>query len=138
MHENESKITIIRGLPGSGKSLLARKLAAERNIMHIEPDMLCQAGGAYHYDAESYEHYTAVAQSLLWDVCFHAGADIIYCDVLPTIADVKKVLENVPEYYEIEVIDLEITKAESLRRNRHNVKPEDIERFAADWERWKK
>lgn len=131
-----SKITIIRGLPGSGKSLLARKLAAERSILHIEPDMLCMAGGKYEYSPEAYAHYEAVAESLVWDVCNHTGADLIYCDVLPTVADVRRVLENVPPGYDVEVIDLKISEEESLRRNRHTVRPEDIARMAASWEPW--
>lgn len=132
----KSKITIIRGLPGSGKSLLARKLAAERNIIHIEPDMLCTAAGEYLYSEEHYLHCTAVAESLLYDIVFHTGADVIFCDVLPTIADVRRVLENVPNDYEVEVIDLEITPEESIKRNRHAVRVEDINRMAAAWERW--
>lgn len=131
-----SKITIIRGLPGSGKSLLAAKLSAEKGIMRIEPDMLCIADGKYEYTEEAYKDYEAVALSLLWDICFHTQADVIYCDVLPTIKDVLEVLSNAPKPYEVEVIDLKITPEESLKRNRHAVRPEDIERMANSWEDW--
>lgn len=31
-------LTIIRGMPGSGKSTLGRRLAAEQNALFIEPD----------------------------------------------------------------------------------------------------
>ena len=34
-----SKLTLIRGLPGSGKSTMARKIAAETGAMHAEADM---------------------------------------------------------------------------------------------------
>ena len=34
-----SKLTLIRGLPGSGKSTMARKIAAETGAMHVEADM---------------------------------------------------------------------------------------------------
>ena len=131
-----SKITIIRGLPGSGKSLLAAKLSAEQGIMRIEPDMLCMADGKYEYSEEAYQHYEAVAQSLLYDICHHTGADVIYCDVLPQIKDVLEVLSNVEKHYTIEVIDLKITPEESLKRNRHTVRQEDIERMAAQWQDW--
>lgn len=132
----KSKITIIRGLPGSGKSLLARKLAAERNIIHISPDILCSTTGDYLYSEEHYWYYAAIAESLLYDVSFHARADVIFCDVLPAIADVWRVLENVPRDYEVEVIDLEITPEESIKRASHAVRGEDINRMAAAWERW--
>lgn len=133
-----SKITIIRGLPGSGKSLLAAKLSGERGIIRIEPDMLCVADGKYAYSAEAYQHYEAVAESLLYDICHHTGADVIYCDVLPNLGDVLSVLANVPKDYAVEVIDLKITPEESLKRNRHTVRPEDIERMAAEWQDWRK
>ena len=35
------------------------------------------------------------------------------------------------------VHDLKITAEESKLRNRHNVRPEDIDRMAAEWEDWK-
>lgn len=133
---DQPTITIIRGLPGSGKSLLARKLASESNTIHIEPDMLCQSGGKYNFDQESYAHYEAISQSLIWDICFHTSADVIYCDVLPTRKDVQQVLSNVPDYYAVKVIDMRISPEESLRRNRHNVNKADIARFAESWEDW--
>ena len=33
------KLTLIRGLPGSGKSTMARKIAAETGALHVEDDM---------------------------------------------------------------------------------------------------
>lgn len=38
-------LTIVRGLPGSGKSTYARKLSAETGAMLIEPDALLVRGG---------------------------------------------------------------------------------------------
>ena len=50
--------------------------------------------------------------------------------------EVLEVLSNAPKPYEVEVIDLKITAEESLKRNRHAVRPEDIERMANSWEDW--
>jgi predicted kinase len=41
-------LTIVRGLPGSGKSTYAKSL----NVFHIEADMFCMKDGKYEFDAE--------------------------------------------------------------------------------------
>ena len=33
------KLTLICGLPGSGKSTMARKIAVETGVLHVEADM---------------------------------------------------------------------------------------------------
>ena len=66
--------------------------------------------------------------------------DIVFSDVLPKRCDVGSVLFCISmttrNGYEIFVHDLKITAEESKLRNRHNVKPEDIDRMAAEWEDW--
>lgn len=42
------KLVLIRGLPGSGKSTIARAMAAYE---HYEADMYFEKGGEYCYDA---------------------------------------------------------------------------------------
>jgi hypothetical protein len=34
------------------------------------------------------------------------------------------------------VQDLHITKEESLKRNKHNVRPEDVKTMAGAWQNW--
>ena len=45
-------LTIVRGLPGSGKSTYARKLAAETGCTLIEPDALLVKGGVKNFKAK--------------------------------------------------------------------------------------
>ena len=49
-----SKLTIFRGLPGSGKTTMARKLAAQTGAILIEPDELLIENGVYRYTPERY------------------------------------------------------------------------------------
>ena len=136
-------LTIVRGLPGSGKTTYARKLAAETGAMLIEPDALLVRGGVYNYTPKRYKE--SIRMSLLILVrASQIEADMIYADVLPRISEVCDVIKA--DYffsvvstrgYRITVIDMPLlTVDESIARNRHNVRREDIERMAREWEPW--
>ncbi len=135
-------LTIVRGLPGSGKSTYARKLADDTGAMVIEPDALLVFGGAYHYTPDRYIMACDTAGWLAWHLG-QQGIDMIYADVLPTKDDVLKVRNTVwdevptDKRHAIVVHDMPLlTVDESMARNRHAVRREDIERMATDWEPW--
>jgi len=132
-------LTIVRGLPGSGKSTYAHNLAAETGVMLIEPDALLVRGGVYDYTEARY--YAAVRKS--WCMVQHAAegrADVVYVDVLSRLIDVKYVISWYANQdgYGVTVVDMPLlTVKESMARNKHNVRREDVERMARDWEPWK-
>lgn len=134
-------ITIIRGLPGSGKTSLGRKLSLKTGAMLIEPDMLLTRGGDYRYDPVRYQFATAAASELL-RIAAKLQADVIYADVLPRVITVLSLLELYQAASQAgatqQVIDCKpITVEQSIRRNSHHVKPEDIRRMADEWQPWK-
>ena len=129
---------IFRGLPGSGKTTAARKLAEETGAILIEPDALCVQNGRYYYSPETYRLAVNIAHNLVGQIAGW-GADIIYADVLPLRANVRRIetiAHNFERGYTLVVHDLKITPEESKRRNRHGVKPEDIDHMAKAWEDW--
>lgn len=135
------KLTIIRGLPGSGKSTRARELAAERGIMHIEPDFFCMRGGKYIYDESYFDEAVREALNIVKSFGMF-GADIIFSDVLPRRQDVLQVIQAYESAYwddsdlTVSVIDLPGGEQHAIQYNRHGVRPEDIHRMASAWEPW--
>ena len=131
-------ITIIRGLPGSGKSTSAMKLQAETGAIVIEPDMFLVEQGRYQYTAERYAaavERSYVMLELLTGCEFDRRdavlrPDIIYTDVLPMIGDIAELIRHVNPYYQIRVVTMR--KMPDLRRadsNRHGVKAKDLLRM---------
>ena len=49
------KLTIFRGLPGAGKSKLARQLAEQTGALFVEPDMLMIKHSKYCYEKELFK-----------------------------------------------------------------------------------
>ena len=132
-------LTIVRGLPGSGKSAYARKLAAETGAMLIEPDALLVRGGDYWYTLGRRKKARVRCLQMLMGAAT-MGADVIYADVLSKVGTVK----DLSQLYAIDargaklrVIDMPLlTVDESMARNKHRVRREDIERMAREWEPW--
>lgn len=137
------KLTIFRGLPGSGKTTKAHELMTKTGSILIEPDMFMHAHGIYTYSperhAEAVERCKAaigVITTNAWRDC-HLYPDIIYADVLPKINDVRAIIKSVEStQFDIEVVDCIITKEQSIERNKHSVRPEDIRRMAFEWQPW--
>lgn len=135
-----SVLHVFRGLPGSGKSTAARKLAAEIGAILIEPDALLVQDGKYQYTPNDYRIAVFVTGWVLRVLAEWSGCDVIYADVLPKLEDVWRIdgivrayIPNIARF----VHDLKITAEESKLRNRHNVNPADIDRMAKEWEDWK-
>lgn len=140
-------LTIVRGLPGSGKSSYARALAAKTGAMLIEPDALIVRGGVYCYDPRFFLTACDFSLDILRKIA-ETGADAIYADVLATKEYVNDVIYayrdgNLSSFvygvgdFTFIIHDMPLlTVEESMARNRHAVRREDIERMAREWEPW--
>lgn len=137
-------LTIIRGLPGAGKSTLGRKLAADSGALFLEPDMFVTSDTQYCYTEKRYQfavnHVRKILSSLSY--CDWTGEnmiftpDVIYADVLPTLQDVNRLLE-VCGQNKVKMFTLEISLEEARGRNIHNVREKDLLRMAETFEKLK-
>ena len=133
-------ITVIRGLPGSGKSSYAHELAKQTGAIVIEPDSFVTVDGIYQYDKSRWGKARYLARQIMRLIATTQEADIIYADVQPTRGEVADMLRDIGQYapgIRYRVVDMPpITMEESRKRNRHNVRIEDLERMIARWEPW--
>ena len=134
-------LTIIRGLPGSGKSRFAHTLSEKSGAILIEPDMFLTQNTFYLYDKDRYFTARILARQIMATILENQASDMIYADVLPKPEDVHKLIAYVAggDVYHIKysVVDMPlITREESIARNLHNVLPEDIDRMFAEWRPW--
>ena len=133
-------ITVIRGLPGSGKTSYAQELAKQTGAILIEPDAFVTVDGKYRYDPARWGKARYLARQIMRLIATTQESDIIYADVQPTRREVADMLRDIGQYapgIRYRVIDMPpITLEESRKRNRHNVRIEDLERMIARWEPW--
>lgn len=130
-------LTIVRGLPGAGKSRYGRALAEKTGALFLEPDMLHVKGGKYCYDDRAHEAaIVKIANHVGIMMCLDQ-CDIIVADVFPKLDDLA-IYQKAANHsgYNLRVVEFVITPEESKKRNTHNVRHEDIDRMAAEWEDW--
>lgn len=129
------RLTIVRGLPGSGKTRYAEMIAGKTGAIVVEPDRFLVTNGEYQFTESRFA--SAIIAS--WNAVSNAGcagADCIYADVLPTREDIRAVINAYAEGANVRVVCLDSTFEDSCAFNIHHVRLEDIRRMERDWEAW--
>ena len=119
-------LTLIRGLPGSGKSTYAKSL----NVLHLEDDHFCMQGGEYKWSKDTYllnrrKLYHLATHIIQWQVdcvvasIFWQASDILEYKQLAKFQDFKfKVIKMTGNY----------------GKDIHKVKKSHIKQMKEDWE----
>lgn len=80
-----AELIIIRGLPGSGKSFMAKNQFPGH--LHYEPDHLfCDSHGRYRYEHQLWEDACLWVQNMT-DSALSRGEDVVVSDVFPKFTD---------------------------------------------------
>ena len=127
---------IMRGVPGSGKSTVARMLAGEKGVIHSTDNFFYDVDGEYHFDLEqlqgNHDHnFEAFCHSL------SDGIPIVICDN----TNVKRChFERYVEAakragYIVAFVVMTHPKVEvATQRTLHKVSPETIQKMIDEWE----
>jgi predicted kinase len=126
---------ILRGIPGSGKTTLAKKLAGDVGRIHSTDDFFMR-NGQYCFDPGKLAEYHA--QNLArFQESVRAGIPVVVCDntnirrshFAPYVAAAQNA------GYEVRVISLPHPPAETAaQRNTHGVSQYTIQKMLSDWE----
>lgn len=121
-----AKLTLVRGLPGSGKSTYARK---HFQCLLVEADLYFHRGGCYRYSREEVETAHQWAQSCV-DLSMRFGMDIVVTGTLVRLWELRPYLALAKEGH----YDVNVMRMTQQYENVHNVPAEVIERMRLSFE----
>lgn len=124
-----TNLFLIRGLPSSGKSTIAKLLAQRPNTYHVEADMyFIDVDGGYNFDSMKIKiaHEWCQIQTKRALI----GMDVVVSNTFTTIAEMKPYLDMEKSGS----VRVYVIKAEGMYKDVHGV-PSDIRaRMMARWE----
>jgi predicted kinase len=84
-------LTLIRGLPGSGKSSLAKKIT-QRSGNHLEADQYFMKSGTYEFDADRLQHAHAWCLNTTREL-LQTGEDVVVSNTFSTWRELRPYVE---------------------------------------------
>lgn len=119
------KLTPIRGLPGSGKSTMAREIVVATYAKHYEADAFFMDRGVYRFDPAKLPAAHKWCQSMTLDA-LKEGHDVVVANTFTRLWEMQPYMEM--------GFPIEVIVARGNWPNVHGVPVEAIERMRARWE----
>ncbi len=126
---------IMRGVPGSGKSTIAAKLAADNGVVH-STDQYFMVNDVYVYDPAKLQVYHDRNQRA-FESSLKAGVPIVVCDNTNVRLEyMRPYIEAAHRYrYEVRIIKVpHPDPAVAAARNSHGASLSTIEHMIRSWE----
>lgn len=118
------ELVLIRGLPGSGKSTMAREMVAD-GFTHFEADMFFMVDGAYAYDASRIRDAHAWCQRMTRQA-LKEGRRVVVSNTFTRLQEM--------EPYRGMSEKIRVVEARGRWQNTHGVPEEMVRRMAQRWE----
>lgn len=131
-------LTLVRGLPGAGKSTYFQHLAGEAEKeqkelpVHYEADMFFCRHGKYVFIP------TLLGAAHNWCIkktaeMLRRGRDVVVTNTFHRASELRPYLK-MAEFAEVKVICLQVSADTSARRTTHRVPRKTIDKYAARWQ----
>jgi predicted kinase len=121
------KLTIVRGIPGSGKSTYAKKL----NVFHVESDMFCMIDGNYQWSQETaFRNKKRMVKTVQMMLAY--GADVVVSDVFVTRESINQLVKLAVEFG----ASYEVIRLKSDFQDIHGVPNEVLEGMKAGFQNY--
>lgn len=122
-------LTLVRGLPGSGKTTFAAQLAKQNNLNHFEADMFFYQNGKYQFDG------TKIKDAHRW--CLLSTINSLQLGCSCVVANTFTTQKEMQPYIDLaRVFNITLTVIETAGdyKSVHDVPQATIEKMKARWE----
>lgn len=131
MKSQKVKLALVRGMPGSGKSSVAKMFAAKYGLLHFENDAYLYVDGKYVWTPARQK---AAAKQCFKDTvaALKAGKSVIVSNVFP----LKKSLQRYVRAGEAAGASIAVFRVVSMYQNVHNVPDCVLADMQSSFEAW--
>lgn len=124
-HETSNgELVLIRGLPGSGKSTMARTFVSD-GFLHFETDMFFEVAGQYQYEA------SRIREAHNW--CQNSARHALAAGKRVVVSNTFTQLREIVPYFNM-TQNVRVIEATGKWQNVHGVPIEMLNRMALRWE----